>query len=386
MAQQQERYMQGIAVPESAVRPGEFFARTRRKLQTEFSRTFAGLGAQDVVDIKKTDILSELTIRFVGTLTIALPSGTAATTRRWPYDLLKQVRFTANGQSNLINVSGLKLKVREFMHHHDLSDRGIPQSIANVSVSQGTLSQSHESWGVGSAQTAIGAAVYDVDLEWVIPIAEDQVDLMGAIFCATSSTDLSLVIDWNTAGELFVLTGGATAAMAGRCEVYAKRFSIPQSDGSIIVPDLSQFHSLIQWSHTNLALGANEVRMTGQGAGKTLLRMFTQIWNGAGAGAPLPVTDTNYGRLAWRYSGNETPDEHNSGQVLRALNERYYNVDIGKSAGVFCHEFAQENAFRDTVDLGTTAEFRQVIELQNGLVLTNPRAEIVAESIFVAGA
>ena len=380
-----ERYMQGIAVPASAVRPSEFFARTRRKLGTEFSRTFAGLGQQDVVEIKKTDILSELTVRFVGTLTITPGSGSVATTRRWPYDLLRQVRFTANGQSNLINVSGSKLKVREFMAHGDLTDRGISQSVAGSSVNQGTLSQSHESWGVGSGATAIAGGSYDVDLEWVLPIAEDQIDLMGAIFCATSSTDLSLVLDWGTANELFVLAGNGAAALTGKAMVIAKRFSIPISDGNIVVPDLSQFHSLIQTRHTDLSLGANELRMVGQGAGKTLLRMYTQIWNGSGVGAPLAVNAANYGRLAWRYSGNETPDELEDGIVLRALNERYYNTDIGKVHGFFAHEFAQENAFRDTVDLGTTAEFRQVVELGSGLTLTNAAAEIVTESIFIAG-
>ena len=238
--------MQGIAVPESSVRPAEFFARTRRKLGTEVNRTYAGLGQQDVVQVKKTDILAEAAIRFVGQLTVTPGTGAVATTRRWPYDLIRQVRFTANGQSNLINVSGLKLKVREFMHHHDLSDRGVQQSVAGATVQQGTCSQSHESWGVGSGATAIAAGTYDVDLEWVLPIAEDQVDLMGAIFCATSSTDLSLLIDWATPAQLFALSGNGAAALAGKIQVIAKRFSIPISDGGIVVPDLSQFHSLIQ--------------------------------------------------------------------------------------------------------------------------------------------
>ncbi|MFE0478121.1 hypothetical protein ACFW2V_41670, partial [Streptomyces sp. NPDC058947] len=101
--------MQGIAVPAESVRPTEFFARTRRHFQLEKAATWAGLGGQDVVELKKSDVLGGLTIRFKGSLVITLPSGTAATTARWPYDLIKQVRFTANGASNLINCSGLKL-------------------------------------------------------------------------------------------------------------------------------------------------------------------------------------------------------------------------------------------------------------------------------------
>ncbi|NUP79729.1 MAG: hypothetical protein HOV96_19510, partial [Nonomuraea sp.] len=262
------RYMQGIAVPANSVNPNEFFARTRRKFQTEASKTYNGLGAQDVFELKKTDILSGLIVRFSGSLTIALPTGTAATTARWPYDLLKAVRFTANGQSNLINCSGLKLKLRELQSKGDYDDRGISQSVNGVTVTQGTLSQAHESWGVGSRASAIPAATYPVDLDWMVPIAEDQVDLAGAIFAASSSTDLTLTLEWATAAELFALTGTATATLTGTVTVSAIRYAIPLgADGQIVVPDLSTFHQVIQSRTTAISNGENEVRLSGQGAG-----------------------------------------------------------------------------------------------------------------------
>lgn len=205
------RYMQGIAVPANSINPNEFFARTRRKNQTEAAKAYNGLGAQDVFEIKKTDILSGLTIRFDGTLTIALPTGTAATTARWPYDLLKGIRFTANGQSNLVNCSGLKLKLREMQSRGDLSDRGISQSVNGVTVTQGTLAQANENWGVGSRASAIAAAAYEVDVNWFVPIAEDQVDLAGAIFAASSSTDLTLTLEWATAATQLVELGHTEA-------------------------------------------------------------------------------------------------------------------------------------------------------------------------------
>lgn len=380
------RYMQGIAVPANSVNPNEFFARTRRKRQTEASRTYAGLGGSDVFELKKTDILSGLLIRFEGDLTIALPTGTAATTARWPYDLLKGIRFTANGQSNLVNCSGLKLKLREMQAGKDLSDRGVSQSINGATVTQGTLSGARESWGVGSRASAIPAATYGVDVDWFVPIAEDQVDLAGAIFAATSSTDLTLTTEWATAAELFTLTGTATAALAGTVTVAAVRYAIPLgADGQIVVPDLSTFHQIIQSSTSSLATGENEIRLSGQGAGKTLLRASAQLWNGA-APAPVALNEDNFGRLAWRYSGNETPDEYADGQILRAFNEREYNSDVGATWGFHCHEFAAENAFRDTVDLGTTSEWRLVVALQSGLALSSPKLEILTESIFSAGA
>lgn len=381
------RYMQGISVPANSVNPNEFFARTRRKIQTEQSKTYNGLGAQDVFEIKKTDILSGLLIRFDGSLTIALPTGTAATTARWPYDLLKGVRFTANGQSNLVNCSGLKLKLREMQSRGDLSDRGISNLVNGVATTQGTLAQANESWGVGSRASAIPAAAYDVDLNWFVPIAEDQVDLAGAIFAASSSTDLTLTLEWATAAELFTLTGTATAALTGNVVVTAVRYAIPLgADGQIVLPDLSTFHQIIQSRTTALSSGENEVRLSGQGAGKTLLRASAQLWNGASPQAPVALNEDNFGRLAWRYSGNETPDEYYDGQTLRMINERQYNSDVGAVWGFHCHEFAAENAFRDTVDLGTTSEWRLVVGLQTGLVLTSPALEILTESIFSAGA
>lgn len=383
---QQMRYMQGIAVPASSVNPQEFFARTRRKIQTESSKTYAGIGGQDVFELKKTDILSGIYIRFEGDLVIALPTGTAATTARWPYDLIRGVRFTANGQSNLINVSGLKLKLRELQSKGDLNDRGITQSYNDANITQGSLSLASEQWGVGSRDTAIGAATYSVDLSWYLPVSEDRVDLAGAIFAATSSTDLTVSIDWATAADLFVLTGTATAALTGTVTLTAERYAVPLgADGQIVVPDLSLFHSLIQSRHTNVANGENEHRLIGQGAGKTLLRCSAQLWNGS-TPVPVVVNEDNFGRIAWRYSGNETPDEYNDGQVIAVINERQYGSPIGAVWGFMTHEFAQENAFRDTVDLGTTSEWRLVTTVQSGVTLTSPALEVVAESIFAAGA
>ena len=378
--------MQGIAVPGSSVRPAEFFQRTRRKRGTEVSRPFAGLGQQDVITLKKTDILAGLIIRLDGSVTTTKGTGTVATNARWPYDIIKNLRFIANGQSNLINVSGAKLKAREVMARGDLSDRGVSQSVNGSTVNQGTLSGGRETWGLGSRATAIADGTYDLDLDWFVPIAEDQVDLSGAIFAATSSTDLSVTIDWAPTADLFTLTSNAAVAVTGTLQVIAVRYSIPLgADGQIVVPDLSLFHSLIQNRHTNLATGVNELTLVGQGAGKTLLRTFSQLWNGA-TPIPVQVNEDNFGRMAWRYSGNETPDEYQDGQVLRVFNERDYNSDIGGVHGFFAHEFAAENAFRDTVDLGTTAEWRQVIELQSALALTSPVLEVVQESVFQAGA
>ena len=381
------RQMQGIAVSDININPQEFFARTRRREQVEVAKAFPGLGMQDTFELKQVDILAGITIKFSGTVTSTPGAGTVATTARWPYDLIKNVRFTANGQANIINVSGSKLKVRDVMKRSDLTDRGVIQSVSDANVQHGTLALASERWGVGNRDTAIGAGNYDVDLCWFLPIAEDTQDLMGAIFAQTSSTDLTVSIDWATANDLFALTGNATAALTGTVELEALRFSIPVgSAGEFVIPDLSTFHSLIQTRHTGLGNGVNEPKIMGQGAGKTLLRVYNQLWNGAGVGAPVEVNSTNFGQLSWRFGGNETPDAY-FGRTKRLINERDYNADIGAAVhGFWCQEFASENAFRDSIDMGTTSELRQVIDILNAVALNNAAIETVTETVYTAGA
>jgi hypothetical protein len=378
-AQQATRYMQGIAVPAESVRPAEFFARTRRHTTLEKQTAYAGMGGQDVVEIRKSDILAGLLIKFSGSLVVGAG---VTSTARWPYDLIRQVRFTANGQSNIINCSGLKLKARDFMARGDLNDRGVSQTIGGVARTQGTLSQAAELWGVGSNST-LSANTYPVELEWWVPVAEDEVDLAGAIFAATSSTDLTLTIDWETVGNLF--TGGVPT-LTGTVQIVATKYSIPiGSNGEIVVPDLSVFHSMIQSRQAAIVNGDNEPRLVGQGIGKSLLRAFYQVWSGA-TPAPLPMNATNFGKQAWRFAGNETPDEFVDGQHLREVNERYFGVDLGGLWGFGVHDFAKENAFRDVVDMGTASELRLLINIPSGVTLTGAAVEYVTETVFQAGA
>lgn len=380
------RYMQGVAVPAESVDPVQFMARTRRRVNNEYSKTWQGFGTSDNVELKKSDIISGIYLRFVGTLVVTPGTGTVSSTRRWPYDFLNAAKFTANGQSNVINVSGMKLKVREFMAPYlDLDDRGVIQTINNVAVQQGTLSSNAESWGVGSGQTGISAGSYPVDLIWYVPVAEDEVDLHGAIFAQTASTDLTLQAVWELANNLFVLTGNGAVSLSGAVQADSIKFSIPLgSDGNIIVPDLSTFHSLIQSRVTSVGIGPNEYRLIGQGAGKTLLRTYWQTWNGSTPQVPLAVNDTNFGEVGYRFGGNETPDDWQTSQHLRYWNERLYNVDMS-AWGIQCLDFAAMNAFRDAIDLGTTPDFRILDTVQSGVNLVNPAVEYVQETIFAAG-
>ena len=382
------RTMQGIAVPAESVNPDAFFELTRRHRTPEKNVAYGGGGTTQIIELRKADILSSLSLRFVGSLVVTPGTGTVASTAQWPLGIAG-VRFTANGQSNLINTGqrGLKhLRARDLMRNSDLNDRGITQTFAGVARSQGTMSYAHESWGVGSNTSAIGAGTYNVDLTFPIPVAEDEKLLLGAIFLQTSTSDLTLSIDEAPLTDLFALTGNATVALTGQWQVEATRFSIPVGPGGqIVIPNLNVFHSIIGTRVANgIANGENELRVIGQGAGKSLLRIFGQVLNGSPA-APLAMTAANFGAQSWRYGNNETPDSFFDDSQMRADMERRYNCDLGALWGYFCHDFANENVFRDTVDMSTTAELRLVTTIQSAVALSTPVVEYVTETVFLAG-
>jgi hypothetical protein len=383
--------MQGIEVPASSVNPAQFFQLTRRLHILEKNlAAFAGLGSTDTVSILQTGVLSGLTIQFSGQLVVTLPTGTCATTGKWPYDMIRAARFSANGQSNLVNAHGSALKVREIMQRGDLTDRGVVRGVNGASpgtqVNQGTLSLNTENWGVGSNVTAIGAGTYQVELEWYVPVAFDDLQLIGAIFAQTSATDLALAIDWAPPTDLFVLTGTATATLTGSVNVFAKLYTIPQSPtGDIIIPDLSVFHSLIESTAQNIAQGDNEVRMAGQGVGKQLMRVYGRVFNGA-VPVPLPLNSTNYGQLLWRFGGNDTPEIWNNGNAMAHDVEKMFNDDICTLAGWWVHDFASENAFRDSVDEATATELRWLLNLTSNVTPVNCYAQYVQETLSIGSA
>lgn len=373
--------MQGIAIPAAIVDKAGFFARTRRHTQQERKIAFTlGTSTQDIIPLRRSDILSEITLRITGNLTITPGTGTVASTAEWPYNLLKSIKFSANGASSLIAARGWTLKAREMAKDEGLTDRGVTQTIGGVSRSNGTLSLASESWGVGSNTPSLGAVTnVPVDLTITIPVAEDGFDLSGAIFLQTSSAELTVELNWASLSDLFTTTGNGTASFSGNLALITTKFEIPTSNGAIVVPDLSMFHSLVETSTIALAQGENEAVVVGQGPGKYVLRVIYQHYS---SGSPLPMTAANFGLQAWRYGTAETPDQFPDGSAMRFALERQYNADLGGLLGYGVHEFAKAG-FRDLVDMGTTADLRLVTNVLSAP--TNPRLWYAVESVYRSG-
>jgi hypothetical protein len=376
--------MQGIAIPAAIVDKDAFFARTRRHTQQERTLSFTlGQSTRDIVPLRKSDILSEVVLHITGSLVITPGTGSVASTAAWPYNLIRNVKFSANGASSLISARGWTLRAREIAKDEGLNDRGVAQTIGGASKTQGSLALACESWGVGQNTPSLGAQTVPVDLVLTIPVAEDQYDLSGAIFLQTASAELAVEIEWANTADLFTLSGNGAVSFTGNVSVQSTKFEIPTANGAIIVPDLSMFHSLVETNTVALSNGENEAVVVGQGAGKYVLRVIYQHMNGA-TPAPIPMTSANFGLQAWRYGTSETPDQWVDGSKLRIAMERAYNSDLGGLQGFAVHEFAKAG-FRDLVDMGTTTDLRLVSTILNSVTLTSPKLWYAVESVYRSG-
>jgi|SRR5579862_5286421 len=389
---------QGIVVPGSSLNPKAFFGGTRRQFVLQKTLgSWQGFGNTDVVDTLRSGILSGYYVKVSGSLVVALPTGTCASTARWPYYLLRAARFQANGQSNLVNADGWWLRLREFMSDPEINDRGVAQGIGGASPgtsrTQGTLAMASESWGVGSNVTAIPAGTYDVELTFYVPVAYEKKALTGAVFCQTLSTTLELDMDWANLSDLFTLTGTATVTFNPTVTIEAEMFTIPSDgQGGFFLPDLSSFHSYIaQRAPNSISNGNNEITLAGQGVGRQLMRVAWRTQNGTPPVPLLPITvgsgqTPNITSPYWRYGTNTTPETFLDGQDLRYMNERDYGVDIAQFAGYECIDFDKTWAFRDSVNEGSATEIRFGYTIANAVSLTNPFCEYAQDVVLAEAA
>jgi len=384
--------MQGIQVPASSVNPQAFQGATRRQnLLVRTISQFAGFGATDLTAMLQTGIISDIGVRISGTLTVTPGTGTVATTFLWPYGIVDAFRFTANGQSNLINISGWSLKAMSLASRAPQDDRGVVNFVGGAapgtSFNQGTLALASESWGVGQGVTAIPAGTYDVELYYNIPVAYDPISLLGAIFAQTASTDLELAIQYAPQGNLFQLTGNATLQASFSVLIESTVYTIPGSpNGGILIPNLSAFHSLIESPAPNfLAVGENMITLAGQGVGRQLMRLGWRVLPTGPLGLPLAMNRVNYGPIKWLFGGNTSPENFADGGKLRHWDEQLYNTDIGGVEGYGVFDFSSLWAPRDAVDQGAATQLRFSFVINPAVILTNPACSYIQQAI-TAGA
>jgi len=384
--------IQGNALtPDVIVDPNSFYANTRRLRYPMASKTkITGIGSSDSVSLRQSGIVSGLEVRLSGTVVLNGTYAATTMTYEWPYNFIKAFTLSANGQSTLINARGLIIRAAEFVGDDDLNDRGVSQKFgASTTYTQGTLALSSDDWGTnaggvlapGSATTVAAGQSFTVDITYFIPVAADQVSLIGSVYAQSSATNLTLGLQYSTSADLITLGSGVTADFSGMYfDATGVVYSIPNVNGKYVIPDLTQFHSLTEALAPTPAAGTNEPQLPGVGAGRKLLRTWFNTYSGTYPGTPLAMTDANYNTVGWAYGGNTVPESYSAGGKLRALNERQCGVDQGKLWGIGMWDFASQFALRDVVDEGSTANLRLLI----GLV-SNPtagRLPVAQENLF----
>lgn len=384
-------FVQGVQTPATQVAPQTFAAHTKRmRFAAQAPTPIAGLGSSSNVQLKKTGVVAGLEVRVYGDVVIGGTIGTTTMSYQWPYNLVSAFKLSVNGQSTLIDAKGVEVKVNEFMANKNLDDRGVSQRFGNATAfTQGTLSLSSEDWGgTGAAAnyTAPGLNVaaigtYTIELTYFIPVASDQVALIGSIFGQSQATNINLEIAWGTQTSLFSAVGGAAtiATTAVNYDVTAIAYSIPVVNGVTVLPDLSMLHGLNSYQQSVTSSGESEYLLPGTGAGRSLLRLYGNTYSGAVA-TPLAVTSANYTTIAYKYGANDVPETVPNGSKLRAINERSYNCDVGKLWGFWCWDFASMFVLRDIIDLGSTSDFRTVLGLVS--TPTSGYVRIVQETLF----
>jgi hypothetical protein len=141
-------YIQGVQTTDTVVDPGAFAQFTKRqRFPMKASGAIAGLGTSDQVQLRKTGVVAALEVRISGDVAVDI-TGAVTPKWTWPYRLVKAFKLSVNGQSTMIDASGLDVKLAEFAGDSDLDDRGISRHFASATAdTQGSLSLSHEDWG-----------------------------------------------------------------------------------------------------------------------------------------------------------------------------------------------------------------------------------------------
>jgi hypothetical protein len=379
--------IQGVASPNYVVNPNLFYAATRRMRFPGVPGQSLALGSTDTAQLRQTGIISGLEVRVYGSVTFGGTIGTTTVSYEWPYNIVQNLKLSANGQSNLVSCRGITLRALEMTTNPKLDDSGLDQEFGGATVNTGTLAQPTDDWGtsssnkMGPGSNIAATGTYTVDLTFFVPVAADPTSLIGSVFAQSSATNLTLEVQWATEAQLLsAVGGGATVSWSLNWSVTTIAYSIPNVNGSYVVPDLSLFHQLAETRFGGLVQGQNELLLPGTGVGRRLMRIFHNVYSN---GAPVALNATNYnGPLGWAFGGSDTPESYPTGQDARVAGYRVSGVDLGGRWGIALHDFASQFALRDLVDEAATSDLRVFFTLASAP--TSGYAQVTQETLFAA--
>lgn len=353
--------------------PAAFFELTERNEYTPLSGDIPGSGSAFNRPLPQAGVLSAIKVLFVGTLTTTLGAGTVTTTSRWPYGFLDRVSLAANAQNDLISANGLDLHVLRAIRNPGF----VPND--DLDVVPG---------GVGAGQV-IPTGASAIVLGWEIPVAIDDVSLIGSLYAQSPSMNLQLILRQAVTTDLLVAAGGAVInSITGTFYVEVTSFDIPITTGEnprLITPDLSRLHGInaieVPYSNTGV-VRAPLVRVNGQ-----LDRLLVAVTKANPAGAVtnqfLSATADAVGIDAIRieYGAAEKPLDYDPAHFLAWRNLDHYADALPSSYLAF--DFLAENAPRDVILMTGVTDLNAVVTVDSAVVVgAGAAVRLVQETLF----
>jgi hypothetical protein len=281
-------------------------------------KALPAFGQADGFDLPGRGLLAEIEVILTATVTNTAGTGAVTYTDYWPYGILDNIRFTVNG-SPLLNAQGLSYDLRR-----QVVTRRAPDSMT-------------------SAPTAAGANT--VEVHWVIPVADNMVNLWGAIL--TQSDDLYARLEYTVAAQakLATLTGTATMVITNaNLQLTYYAYDVPivpiaNMGEKGVLPDTDVLHRFSEFSVPVVANGDTNLRLQ-QTAGE-IERVFLFLDN---VGSILDPA--SWATVRFQFAETEEPITVLSHQLL-SRNARHYLGRLTPKAAVL--DFAYWNQRRDAV-------------------------------------
>jgi hypothetical protein len=353
--------LQNIPISPYTVDPASFFAMTSKNILTPRSPAAPGAGLRTSVQLLQSGIVSKLQVTFVGTLVVATAAVT--TSDQWPYNLLKGFVLSANGQNNLWDCDGLDLAALRYVRYPAYAERTdvFPDVVG----------------GGGS----VGTGTYTVYLTWEVPIAMDDVSLVGSLYAQSAATNLTVTLAQALAADLFS-ANPANATITGTFHVQETLFAIPiDSKGMIVIPDLSRLHGFnaVEFPVTN----TGEARVPLIRSAGQLGRLFVSARGAANnrlSALPNAATTKKLEALRVEYGGNQRPFTWDPASQLLALNNQWYGATAPYDRLVV--DLLRENPPRDVILMQGVTELAAVPRIGTGVTLTGASVRLVQETLF----
>lgn len=353
--------LQNIPVSPYVTDPATFFQMTSKNVLTPRTPANPGPGQSTTVQLLQSGVVSKLQITFVGTLVVATAAVT--TSNQWPYNILKGFLLSANGQNNLWDCDGLDLHALRYIRN--------PAFTNSVDTFPDVVG--------GGGSVAVGT--YNVYLTWEVPIAMDDVSLVGSLYAQSSATNLTVKMTQAINSDLFS-ANPANATISGTFYVQETLFQIPfDAEGKIVIPDLTRLHGFnaVDFPVTNV--GENRVPLI-RSAGQ-LGRLFISgiaATNNRLSALPSAAASKKLEALRIEYGGNQRPYTWDPAGQLLALNNQHYGAPAPYDRLVV--DLLKENPPRDIILMQGVTELAAVPRIGSGVTLTGASVRLVQETLF----